>query len=129
MGCSIHVVALVVIVMVVVVKVPLVVVVVVVMAEIHLYVGVCQPTEYDQQIRLCEGLRQFPMNHNIHVIAAMLFGLGPRQIAENCSKWQKSRPYIWPTGPNVLLTKRHKFVRFNDSPMKVKVTKVRLHRL
>ena len=46
----------------------------------------------------------------------------------NCSKWPKSWPYIWPTGPNVLLTKRHKFVRFDDSPTKVKVTKVRLHR-
>ena len=60
---------------------------------------------------------------------AMSFGLGPPQIAENFSKWPKSRPYIWPTGPNVLLTKRRKFVRFDDSPTKVKVTKVRLHRL
>ena len=61
--------------------------------------------------------------------SAMSFGLGPQQIAENCSKWPKSLPFIRPTRPNVLLTKRHKFVRFDDSPTKVKVNKVCLHRL
>ena len=65
----------------------------------------------------------------VDMYTGMSFGLSPRQIAENCSKCPKSRPYIWPTGPNVLLTKRHKFVHFDDSPTKVKVTKVRLHRL
>ena len=62
-------------------------------------------------------------------LAAMSFGLGLRQIAENCWEWLKSRPYIWPTGPNILLTKQHKFVCFDDFPTKVKVIKVRFHRL